>query len=215
MTLSSAAIAAFWHKRSKLDDAAAARFHTEHTPYDLAAIKTLCFPDLAVLDLGCGTCSIANLLAEQVTRNVHAVDYQPDFLGYANPPVTTEVGNAAAYRTERKFDLIVNMGVITYLPDPEDRLRMYRNCHAMLKPHGKLFLKAQFGVETQVEVNHFSAELNADYQAIYPHVTAEQALLERCFTVTRLDPYPPAFNRYANTHYYYFIGAPKGSHDAA
>jgi len=73
----------FWAERARLNTAEAARFHSEHTPYDQAFITTLVKRGMRVLDLGCGTCIIANWLVTECGATVHAVDNQEKFLSHA------------------------------------------------------------------------------------------------------------------------------------
>lgn len=198
----------FWRQRAAIDDPSAARFHAEHTRIDLEAITPLCPPGGKVLDLGCGTCVIANNLARTCDAKVHGVDYEPGFLRHAAPNVTTEIGLAQDYLSDETFDLILSMGVINFLT-LEDRRKMYDNCRAMLRKNGVFFLKAQFGCDEQVEIDHHSEELGAHYQAVYPCLASEQALLEEHYRVSLIDPYPSALNRHSNTHFYYLICRPR------
>lgn len=204
MALVNEKIREFWHQRAAIDDPSAARFHAEHTRIDLETITPLCPPGAKVLDLGCGTCIIANSLAGTCGAQVHAVDFEPGFLRHAAPNVTTETGRAQDYLSDETFDLILSMGVINFL-SLEDRTRMYENCRAMLKDNGVFFLKAQFGCDEQVNVDHHSDELGAHYQAVYPHLASEQVLLGDYYRVSLIDPYPSALNRHSNTHFYYLI----------
>jgi proline racemase len=76
----------------------------------------------------------------------------------------------------------------------------------MLKPGGTLFVKAQMGVDEEVRIDTESEALGSRYSAIYPHVTAEAALLRaRGFTVEARDPYPADFNTYDNTHFHHLV----------
>src|SRR4029077_15885796 len=107
-------IRAFWNGRAAVDGHVASRFHSEHDRYDLPAIAALCGPGARILDLGCGTCSVANTLVERTPCSVHAVDYVAEFLeaAIADPRLTTEVGDVRAYRRDERFDAILLLGVI-------------------------------------------------------------------------------------------------------
>ncbi|HTU84950.1 MAG TPA: class I SAM-dependent methyltransferase [Solirubrobacteraceae bacterium] len=201
------AIRDFWRRRTAINSTQAARFHSEHDAHDIPAITALCAPGARVLDLGCGTCVVANWLATNHEVTVHAVDYMPVFLEHAieDPRVTTAVGDARTYRCDGRFDLILSLGVITYFVDREERRAMYENCLAMLAPGGSLFLKAQFGVRETVTVDTYSEQLQARYVASYPWLDDEVALLEGVFDspVAVTDPFPPELNLHDNTHFYY------------
>jgi trans-aconitate methyltransferase len=197
----------FWLGRTAVDGPEAARFHSRHDPYDLEAIASLCGAGSRVLDLGCGTCVIANLLVAELDCAVHAVDYVPDFLGNAidHPGLTTEVADARSFESSKRFDLILSLGVITYLETAAERTGMYAHCAAMLDPGAPLLLKAQFGVEEQVTVETWSDDLGAYYRAVYPQLGEEVALLEEWFEVEVRDPYPAELSPWENTHFHHLI----------
>jgi cyclopropane fatty-acyl-phospholipid synthase-like methyltransferase len=196
----------FWKGRTAVDGPRAARFHGDHDPYDLEAIAAIAGPGARVLDLGCGTCVIPNLLVTEIGCRVHAVDFVAEFLTHAldHPLLTTEVGEAASYCSARWYDAILSLGVITYLDAPA-RASMYEHCAAMLAPGGTLLVKAQFGVRETVVVDTHSEELGARYQAIYPELGLEVAQLSEHFDVDVQDPYPASFSRWDNTHFHHLV----------
>jgi len=198
-------ILSFWQRRGASKNPAAARFHTEHTAYDMAAILSLCQPRIRVLDLGCGTCIVDNLLVEEIDLQIHAVDVVPAFLEYAapHPNLSTEVADIVDYRSETRYDLILLLGVINSIPNQRDRMMLYSNCRTMLKPNGTLFIKSQFGRADSVTVDHYSEQLGSVYKAIYPKLDEEADRLRSLFNVDVADPYPPALNIYPNTHFHY------------
>jgi trans-aconitate methyltransferase len=197
----------FWLGRTAVEGPKAARFHSRHDPYDLEAIAALCGDGSRVLDLGCGTCVIANLLVERLGCAVHAVDYVPDFLANAldHPRLTTEVADARSFEAAARYDLILSLGVITYLETAAERTGMYAHCAAMLSPGDPLLLKAQFGVEEPVAVETWSEDLGAHYRAVYPQLDEEVALLEEWFDVEVRDPYPAELSPWENTHFHHLI----------
>jgi trans-aconitate methyltransferase len=196
----------FWNGRTAVDGPRAARFHGDHDPYDLAAIAEIAGAGSRVLDLGCGTCVIPNLLVTELGCRVHAVDFVAEFLTHAidHPLLSTEVGEAASYCSARWYDAILSLGVITYL-DAAARAAMYESCSAMLAPGGVLLVKAQFGVHETVVVDTHSEELGARYQAIYPQLDSELAVLSEHFDVDVRDPYPASFSRWDNTHFHHLV----------
>ncbi len=88
----------FWLGRTAVEGPKAARFHSRHDPYDLAAIHELRGPGSRVLDLGCGTCVIANLLVAELDCSVHAVDYVAGLPRQrARPPAPDDRGRRRAH----------------------------------------------------------------------------------------------------------------------
>jgi trans-aconitate methyltransferase len=198
----------FWISRTAVQGPRAARFHGDHDAYDLGVIAELADGAQRVLDLGCGTCVIPNLIVDRLGVAVHAVDYIPEFLTHAidDPQLTTEVGDARSYVRDATYDLILSLGVITYLEAEADRRAMYTHCAAMLAPGGALLVKAQFGVREEVLVDAHSEQFDRRYRAIYPQLDAEVALLHEAFAdVTVTDPYPAAFSRFDNTHFHHLV----------
>lgn len=204
---------AFWLSRTAVAGPRAARFHGDHDAYDLAAIAAVGGEgsDVCLLDLGCGTCVIPNLVVDRLGWTVHAVDYVPEFLTHAidDPRLTTEAGDLRSYRgAEGAYDLVTLLGVITYIEPDDERADLYARCAAMVAPGGALLVKAQLGVHETVVVDTYSEQLGSSYRAIYPHLGSEVALLRAAFgdgAVTVEDPYPAAFSRYDNTHFHHLI----------
>jgi trans-aconitate methyltransferase len=198
----------FWLSRTAVQGPRAARFHGDHDAYDLAAIAEHGGERTErVLDLGCGTCVVPNLIVDRLGWRVHAVDYVPEFLTHAldDPRITTEAGDVRSYRSDETYDLILLLGVINYL-DAGERRDLYARCAAMLTAGGALLVKAQLGVHETVEVDTFSEQVGARYRAKYPHLDGEVALLDEAFAgVTVTDPYPAAFSRFDNTHFHHLV----------
>lgn len=197
----------FWEARSRQSAVEAARFHPEFTSYDLALIEPHLIGGASVLDLGCGTCALANAIAARETVHVHAVDKYPGMLDFADKRsnLSTEVADAVGYGGDRRFDVILLFGVINSIPDADDRMQMYRTLREMLRQGGKLIVKSQFGIAEEVLVDAYSQDLGMDYAAVYPRVDDEEERLKRLFSVSRIDPYPAEYNRWSNTHFYAFL----------
>ncbi|WP_340268575.1 class I SAM-dependent methyltransferase [Sphingobium mellinum] len=197
----------FWEARSRQPAVEAARFHPEFTPYDLALIRPHLTSGAMILDLGCGTCALANAIAAREAVHVHAVDKYPGMVDFADkrPNLTTEVADAIDYTSDRQFDVILLFGVINSIPEADDRMQMYCTLRQMLRPGGKLIVKSQCGIAEEVLVDTYSQDLGMDYAAIYPHVDDEEERLKRLFSTTRIDPYPTEYNRWPNTHFYAFV----------
>jgi trans-aconitate methyltransferase len=201
----------FWLSRTAVEGPRAARFHGEHDPYDLAAIAALGGErPQRLLDLGCGTCALTNLIVDRLGWTVHAVDYVEAFLEHAmdDPRLTTELGDVRTYRgPDEAYDMVTLLGVITYL-EAGERRDVYERSHATLRPGGALLVKAQMGVHETVVVDTYSEQLGHHYRANYPHLDAEVAVLREVFgddAVTATDPYPASFSPYDNTHYHHLI----------
>jgi trans-aconitate methyltransferase len=199
----------FWQGRVAVEGPRATRFHGGHDDFDFPALRALCPSGAEVLDLGCGTCVVANELHATTDATIHAVDYVPDFLAQAtdSPRLTTAVGDVRTYADGRQYDLILLLGVITYIYDAAERADLYARCLAMLKPGGTLFVKAQMGVEEEVRVDTDSDALGSRYSAIYPHLATEAQLLSRqgFAAVDVRDPYPAEFSKYDNTHFHHLV----------
>jgi trans-aconitate 2-methyltransferase len=198
----------FWQQRAAIDGPTATRFNRDMDAYDLAAVTALGGPGTRALDLGCGTCEIANRLVADHGWAVHAVDFVEDFLAHAvaDPRLTTEQADVATYVPDREYDVILALGMIMYLEDPAQRDGLYRNCARALPAGGTLFVKAQFGVAEEVVVDTYSEALGADYRAVYPQLAAEAARMDRFFDVAVTDPFPASFSPWPNTHWHYLTG---------
>jgi trans-aconitate methyltransferase len=197
----------FWLSRTAVEGPRAARFHGDHDAYDLAAIAEHGEDAQRILDLGCGTCVIPNLVVDRLGARVHAVDYVAEFLTHAlqDPRLTTEVGDVRTYRSDETYDLILLLGVINYL-DAGERADLYARCASMLAPGGALLVKAQLGIHETVEVDTVSEQVGGRYRAEYPHLAGEVAALETVFAdVAVTDPYPASFSRFDNTHFHHLI----------
>lgn len=197
----------FWEARSRQSGIEAARFHPEFTPFDVKLAESYLADGTNVLDLGCGTCALANALAERQSLHIHAVDKFPGMLTFADKRanLTTEVADAVDYKAIYKFNVILLFGVINSIPDCCDRIRMYKNQLDMLVPGGILIVKSQFGIYEEVAFDGFSDGLGMDYTAVYPFINDEQAVLEKLFSVDRIDPYPAEYNNWKNTHFYALV----------
>jgi hypothetical protein len=110
------------------------------------------------------------------------------------------------YRSDERFDLVLLLGVITYVESAADRADLYERCAQMLAADGSpLLIKAQFGVEHEVVVDTDSEALGARYRGIYPYLPDEVALLSERFDVEVRDPYPDALSPHADTHFHHLV----------
>lgn len=112
--------------------------------------------DSDVLDLGCGTGSLA-LLATELGHRVTAVDASPGMADRARAKLAGTgaevlVGDAGRPPVEgRKFDVVLARHVVWLLPDPEAALRHW--C-GLLKPGGRLVLVEGVWNGTGVAAEH-------------------------------------------------------------
>lgn len=208
-TISREDILRFWKNRGNSDDQAAARFHSEHTPYDLQSIFTKLLPGYHILDLGCGTCAIANSIIEMTDdTTVDAVDFVEKFLRFAKktPRINTSASDILHFKAECKYNMVLLLGVINSFPSVSERGQLYANCRDMLLEGGTLFVKSQFGRYENVEVSKFSEELGQDYYAVYPYLQDEVELISKYLSIEQvLDPYPDAMNPHANTRFHHIF----------
>ena len=75
----------------------------------------------------------------------------------------------------------------------------------MLTEHGVLIVKHQCGVKEEIVVDKYSDELQTHYNARYPSVGEERALLQEHFQTEVIDVYPAEINRWENTHFYAYV----------
>ena len=128
-------------------DAAANRLRILHNIYGPGARELLVRagiqPGMSVVDLGCGTGMVTQLLAELVgpSGDVVGVDYSAAQVEEARALLPTELNNvrfiqASATDTglpRETFDLVYCRFLLIHLPDPEAALREMRE---LLKPEG-------------------------------------------------------------------------------
>ena len=200
--------ARFFKKQEQVEDRyLAARFHkNERLAYDENLIKQYICPDSRVLDLGCGTGLLEDVLHKEV-RHIVAVDSSEEFLKKAVPYENVDflVGDATTYTDNSFYDLILAYGITIYMDD-DGLLQMLKNIFSMLNSDGVLVLKNQWGVENRLVVDGYSEGLGSDYYAIYRSLDEIKLLLAECgFSFEVVDIYPEYMNLWKNTHEYAFI----------
>ncbi len=131
--------------------------------------------DQNIIDLGCGTGRLALPLAE-AGKQVVATDYIESLLDQINQEASQKglknIETVCAPCYEKlpvaygTFDIALISGLMIYLNDPElDRL--ITNAAELIRPRGKIIVRESIGTQGRFEVDRFSEELKADYQAIY------------------------------------------------
>lgn len=198
-------VRSFWRERAVSDAPNAARFHDEHTGFDQELLRSLFGKGSRILDLGAGTCDIANWLVTDLGAEVRAVEREAEFLSLAisHPALTTECADVRTYTPQGTFDGVLLFGVIGYLPDPEVRQTLYARIARVLSPNGLLLIKNQFGTESPVEVDTYSPALGSRYYTLYPKLDEETALLAPRFNVDALNIYPPELSPHSNTKFFH------------
>lgn len=107
-------------------------------------IKKIITSDSSVLDIGCGNGRYARALLPDIVEYV-GTDISKGFIDSA----TTEFSDSKAvfihspahkFIIEKKFDVILMIGLLTYMNDDEI-VEMISNCHNMLKPGGRIIVR--------------------------------------------------------------------------
>ncbi|MEV7866996.1 methyltransferase domain-containing protein [Streptomyces sp. NPDC088124] len=135
-----------------------------------------------VLDLGCGTGSLALLAAERGHR-VTAVDLSPRMTALARAKLAGTdaevlIGDAARPPVgERRFDVVLARHVLWLLPDPEETLRHWT---ALLRPGGRLVLVEGVWSGTGLPASRLTTALAPLTERVqYDRLSADPALWGR------------------------------------
>ncbi|ANY65378.1 hypothetical protein BBD42_02000 [Paenibacillus sp. BIHB 4019] len=203
----------FWESRAKIEDPRVATHFTKNDQmleYDYQFIIKQVPAQSKILDLGCGTCTLTNLLADHASF-IRGVEKHEELLRFRSdtPNLETVVSDITNYNDDIKYDAILLFGVLQYIVDDELVSKIYKNCARMLKPYGKLIIKHQSGVNEDVIINKYSSEIGHNYFSIYRHQKKELLLLSEYFSVETVDIYPLEMNRWSNTHFYSYIATLK------
>ena len=200
----------FWEGRVAVEGPRATRFHGGHDDFDFPALRALIAgraPRSSTSAAGPASWP-TSCTRPPTRRSTRSTTSRTSWRRPRDSPrLTTAVGDVRTYADGRQYDLILLLGVITYIYDAAERADLYARCFAMLKPGGTLFVKAQMGVEEEVRVDTDSDALGSRYSAIYPHLGTEAQLLARqgFAAVDVRDPYPAAFSKYDNTHFHHLV----------
>lgn len=92
-----------------------------------------------LLEIGCGAGFAADYLRGRY-RSIHGIDHSAELVEIAGtlnggPEITFETADAAAFSSERRFDVIFMIGVLHHLEDPASTLK---NLTTFLKPSGSI-----------------------------------------------------------------------------
>jgi SAM-dependent methyltransferase len=148
----------YWDAAAEtFDDAADHGLRTPETYAAWAALFAEWVPAPSrVLDLGCGTGSLAVLLARQGHR-VTGVDLSPRMVELARAnaaglAVDVMVGDASAPAVPGPFDVVVVRHVLWVLPDPHAALRTWSG---LLGPGGRFVLvEGRWGEPAESRLDH-------------------------------------------------------------
>jgi SAM-dependent methyltransferase len=104
--------------------------------------------NLSVLDMGCGTGTLAGLF----TKNTYlGIDIDEDAVRQAGkkfPGYKFKAGDAANFKTDRKFDTVLVVGVLHHLTD-ENVKKVAQRINSLLNKNGKvLIIEATHPLET-------------------------------------------------------------------
>lgn len=200
-------IDAFWESRTSVENPRLATNYRDdgRLRIDVALVREHLKENATILDLGAGTCTLASELFPFVKRIV-AVEKFAGFLESADdvPKLKKVCSDVTEFQTNEKFDAILLFGVVNFLTNAEAQ-RLYSNCARMLTEHGVLIVKHQCGVKEEIVVDKYSDELQTHYNARYPSVGEERALLQEHFQTEVIDVYPAEINRWENTHFYAYV----------
>ena len=169
----------FWEKHSAQYQTAfekipelARYLERSETRHVFRAIETR--PEMAVLDLGCGTGRWAFEFATRCQRVV-AVDFAAGMIERARAEaarrglqnIEFHVAGVEDFRTDERFDIIIVSGVLVYFPDaalPE----ILANIRQHLKPGGKVISRETVAIHQRQELDsEYHEKIQDAYSAIY------------------------------------------------
>lgn len=185
--------------------------YEEWTEYIVGILREHGIDDGLVLELGCGTGSITERLAEQGYDMIGA-DNSEDMLQIAMDKRSAS-GHSILYLLQdmRKFELYGTVRAvvsacdsINYVTDPEDLLEVFRLVNNYLDPHGIFIF--DFNTEykyREVLGSQFIAEDREECSFIWDnYYDSEQQINEYELTFfVRDDDSRPLYRKYQETHY--------------
>lgn len=174
---------------------------------DASFILKYTSPTSNVLDIGAGSGMVVNKIRRHVDQVV-AVETYPGFSQFIDNAENVLVINANIenFKIRKSFDVVTATGIMQFFPESAVR-DIYQNIYDMLKPGGRLVMRAHVGLYETVRVEK-SDELQADYFAEFRHVDLETKILQECgFAVEVIDEVAPEFSVWDNTKHLYFVGS--------
>lgn len=158
-----------------------------------------------IADIGSGTGDLSRELAG-TEKELVAVDFVGKFGSVFDQENHTFIEAPATNLPPDlgKFEVVLLMGVITYLDDSEEN-NAYAECARLLADNGTLFLKHQCSSSDEFIVNGWSDDLGAAYSARYPSFEAELEKLQQLFGAIEVVKYPEQFNKWDTSFHVAFI----------
>jgi trans-aconitate 2-methyltransferase len=116
---------------------------------------------MRIVDLGCGTGELTRELHEQLSASeTLGIDSSESMLAKASPSagLTFQLGDIAAFQSDRPFDLIFSNAALHWLPDHE---------HLFTRLVSLLALKGQLAVQMPANHDHPSHRIAAELAASF------------------------------------------------
>jgi len=179
----------------------------DFSKYDIEFMKELSDSSKTLLDLGSGTGLLINHLIDDF-KAIVAVEKYTEFSKFIIKSPNLEVINIdlMEFYTNRNFDYISLFGVMNYF-NKNEAIKIYKKALSFLKKDGKLIIKNQMGIDTDITINGFSEELQTNYYSEYRHKDKEIEMLKNIGfnNIEVVDIYPKEYNRWSSTHFYALI----------
>ena len=167
-----------------------------------------------ILDVGCGTGRWLDHLDKNF-KNYHGVDLSIGFIEYAKSRFTQDnisfsVGKAQDLDEEKKYNILLCMGVIIYLND-EDVIQFFKKANNLMESNSStLIIREPIALmERLTLVDEYSQDLDQYYNAIYRTKDELIDLFNKylpSFEVLKLEKlFEGSLNNRIETQQYYFI----------
>jgi SAM-dependent methyltransferase len=174
--------------------------------FERTTLQPLVGPRSALLDLGCGTATLACALALP-TSVLTLVEKQSGFL--AQVPDAANIHKHCCDLEEfaypDSYDLILLFGVVTHLESTQERA-VYQAAAAHLAQDGHFVVKNQVALGgEELRVDRYSEQLGCRYVGRYPAQAEQQSELERLFHLVRMVAYPEQYNKWPDSRHVMFI----------
>lgn len=173
------------------------------------------------LDLGCGSGRWTNAVKNDIAY-YHGVDLSKGLIEYAKTQfvdddriifseIPVEDATLSSLEEDSTFEVVLCSGVIIYLND-DDLSVFLNNACAMVSPGGKFVIREPVSVLERLTLSdHFSEDLEADYNATYRNIDSLKQILKDHLSGFSLhdcgflyDSRPELENR-KDTRQYYWI----------
>ena len=96
------------------------------------------------LDLGAGACEYSEILLQMGAKKSVCVDFSPHIMSVnQNPRIEKIITDVEKFNTNNKYDLILCLGLLEFLKEPEKFLLSLKN---FLKPTGRIIVLCPLSV---------------------------------------------------------------------